>query len=55
MKSTLSLLEDPGLTTNDLKDRHFCLDEEYLITAKHVIEKLRDPMIGFHIVYEKHK
>jgi len=51
MKSTLPILEDPGLTTNDLLGSAFLLqygNVNYLITAKHVLEKLRDPMFGFH-------
>jgi len=56
MKSTLPILEDPGLTTNDLQGSAFLLqygNVNYLVTAKHVIEKLRDPMFGFHRINRK--
>jgi len=50
LKCIIPILEDPGLTTEHLMGSAFVLKHNkivYAVTARHVIEELRDPMIGF--------
>lgn len=51
LKCTLPILEDPGLVTEDFQGSSFVIHRDgvnFVITARHVIEDLRNPMIGFH-------
>ena len=51
LKSTVPILTDPGLTTNDVEGTGFLLqygNVNYVVTATHVLEKSVNPMIGYH-------
>jgi len=53
LKSAVPILEDPGLTTNDVKGTGFLVrygNVNYVVTNRHVIDNLKNPMIGYHIV-----
>ena len=50
LKCTIPILEDPGLTTDHVEGSAFVLKYGmvvYAVTARHVIDELKDPMIGF--------
>lgn len=51
LKCTLPILEYPGLTFDNVQGSSFVIkfnDVDYIVTAKHVVKDLRDPIIRFY-------